>query len=265
MPPDRRSRSGSGPGRFAVHGFRNALRIARIALVTGFVLAGALVAAPAAGADEAAMRRAAERLFPGHKVDSIRPLGKGGLHEVYIHGNVLYMDARAEVVLVGTLFDGNTLRNLSHESEERLSRIDFSTLPLDLAVRRVHGKGRRVLAVFADPNCQYCRAYEKELAAIDDVTIYMFLYPVIAPDSASKVAAIWCAPDRAAAWREWAKQGSTPAAPERCDSPHARVLALGEKLWVGITPTTFLATGKRLRGVIPAATLEAELRASARR
>lgn len=234
-------------------------KVARVLLAALATLTTSAIAA-----DEAAMRRAAERLFPNHKVDSIRPLGKGGLYEIYINGNVLYTDEGAQVLLLGTLFDANSLLNLSQESEQRLSRIDFSTLPLDLAIKRVKGKGRRVIAVFEDPNCTFCRAFERELAAIDDITIYTFLYPVIAPDSASKVAAIWCARDRVAAWDTWVQKGTTPPLPERCDSPHARVRALGERLLVGITPTTFLSSGKRLRGVVNTATLEAELRVVAK-
>jgi thiol:disulfide interchange protein DsbC len=43
------------------------------------------------------------------------------------------------------------------------------------------GSGARKLAVFVDPNCGYCKRFERDLATVKDVTIYTFLYPILGP------------------------------------------------------------------------------------
>jgi thiol:disulfide interchange protein DsbC len=129
------------------------------------------------------------------------------------------------------------------------SAIEFSALPLELAVTQVRGSGRRVFATFEDPNCGYCKEFARQLADTDDVTIHTFIYPILSADSRAKARAIWCAPDRAAAWRDWMTSGKSPP-PRRCDA-HAidEILALGRKLKIRATPTIFLADGERLSGL----------------
>lgn len=58
----------------------------------------------------------------------------------------------------------------------QLSAIDFSTLPLDQAVKTVKGNGKRILVTFEDPNCGYCKKLGKELVPVNDVTIYTFYF-----------------------------------------------------------------------------------------
>ena len=41
-----------------------------------------------------------------------------------------------------------------------------------------------------------------------DVTIYTFLYPILGPDSDAKSRNIWCAKDKAKAWRDWMVDGT---------------------------------------------------------
>ena len=63
----------------------------------------------------------------------------------------------------------------------------------DSAVKRVKGNGKRVIYTFEDPNCGYCKELQKELAKLNDVTIYTFLWPILSQDSVDKSKAIWCA------------------------------------------------------------------------
>ena len=86
-------------------------------------------------------------------------------------------------------------------------QIDFASLPLDHAIKTVQGNGRRKLAVFADPYCPYCAALERRLWQVSDVTIYTFLFPILTAESKPMAAAIWCAPERAKAWRAWMLDG----------------------------------------------------------
>lgn len=143
--------------------------------------------------------------------------------------------------------------------EQRLNRVfhldtrtaDLRELPLGDALRTVKGDGSRVVVVFADPYCPYCKDLERTLEATDDVTVYTFLYPILTPDSKTMSAKVWCAGDRSAAWSRWMLDGVEPAtAPSSCDaSALERNFALGRKLRVLGTPTLMFADGKRMNRV----------------
>ena len=67
---------------------------------------------------------------------------------------------------------------------------------------------------FFDYNCGYCKRFEKDLQSVDNVTIYLFLYPILSPDSAEKSRNIWCAKDQAKAWQEQMLNSKNAAAAE---------------------------------------------------
>ena len=114
------------------------------------------------------------------------------------------------------------------------------------------------MAVFEDPNCGYCKQMRHALRELEDVTIYTFMYPILSPDSAEKVEAVWCTDDKAAAWDAWMLNGREPAA-AKCKAPVAELVALGQRLNVRGTPTTIFEDGTRISGALPLATIEARL------
>src|SRR5262249_49181624 len=119
------------------------------------------------------------------------------------------------------------------------------------------GDGKRVIAVFEDPNCGYCKRFRQTLKEVDNVTIYTFMYNILAEDSAIKSKNIWCSDDRNKAWDEWMLNGKVaPPAPPSCTTPNDKIFALGHKLRITGTPTIFFADGSRLRGAVDAKTLE---------
>ncbi|TFW18640.1 DsbC family protein [Duganella callida] len=139
--------------------------------------------------------------------------------------------------------------------------LDFASLPLQQAIKLVHGNGRRRLALFSDPDCRYCQRLERDtLSRLDDVTIYVFLFPLDQHDDAARKARlIWCAPDRAGAWDRWMRDGQLPQAGV-CLPPLAANRKLGEALGVRATPTLVLPQGQLLPGAVDLATLEHRLR-----
>jgi thiol:disulfide interchange protein DsbC len=123
----------------------------------------------------------------------------------------------------------------------------------------VRGNGQRQIAVFSDPGCGYCKQLEPELARIDNVTVYVFLYPVLGPDSQAKSQAIWCAKDKAKAFEDWMLRNIAPT-PASCDSSAIqRNLALGKQHRITGTPTSFLPDGTRLPGAVPLEKIEQAL------
>ncbi len=225
-------------------------------LLCGGIAALTLVLAPIARADEADAKKAVQSVVgPAAKVDSVRKAGFLNLYEVQVGGDVVYADEKGSYVIVGNVIDVKAHRDLTEDRKAKLAQIKFSDLPLDMAVKVVKGNGKRVMATFEDPNCTYCKRLAKELQGITDVTIYTFLLPILAADSAEKSKAIWCAPDRGKAWVDFMLNGTLP--PEgKCDAPIEKVMALGQRLNVRGTPTIFLADGNRIPGFAPAAQLD---------
>ena len=134
-------------------------------------------------------------------------------------------------------------------------------MPLDLAAKTVKGNGKRVIAVFEDPNCGYCKRFRKALTEVTDITVYTFMYPILGEDSKTKVKNIWCSSDRAKAWDDWMLNAKAPAAaPSSCSvAANDKVLEIGRKLGVSGTPTVFFTDGTRVPGALEAKKLEAKL------
>jgi len=213
-------------------------------MLAAFVLAAAAVSA---SADEASVKRAIEARFGGVKVDSVAKTPYSGLYEVVIGDEIIYTDERAAYIFTGNIIDANTRRNLTEERQQKLLSIKFEELPLDQAIKTVRGNGKRVMVIFADPRCGFCKQFEQNLYKLSDVTIYTMLYPVIAPDSAEISRNIWCAKDPSRAWLDAMLKGVFPAA-KSCPTPLDKNLALGKRLRVSGTPTTFLPNGQRIVG-----------------
>ena len=141
----------------------------------------------------------------------------------------------------------------------KLSAVSFSALPLKDAFVTVRGNGKRKLAVFEDPNCGYCKRFERDLQGVDNVTVYTFLYPILSPDSAEKSRNIWCAKDRTSVWHEWMMSDKMPAAVSCDTAALQRNLAFGKKHKITGTPTVIFTDGSRVPGAISAADIEKRL------
>lgn len=215
-----------------------------------FGLVAALLGSQA-WADEASVKQTVQTRF-AVKVDEVTKTPYG-LYEVRLGGDIVYTDERVTFLMVGTLIDGKTRENITETRKEKLSSVRFSDLPLDAAIKTVRGNGKNQMAVFADPNCTFCRRFERELSTLSDVTIYTFLYPILDEgnngDSMRKSRAIWCAKDRSKAWFDLMLRGIAPPVSTSCDtSVLQRNLELGQKLNINGTPTTFVASGQRIIG-----------------
>jgi len=246
--------------------------VAVLAAVGSLGLAGALGVAPAAVAQEAApkmggaetnIRRALEtKLRPGTKIDGIVKSPYFGLYEVRIGSDLLYTDERVTYIFAGaSVLDGKTMENLTEERINKLTAVKFDDLPLKDSIKMVNGTGKRQIAYFADPNCGYCKQFERSLTQVKDATVYVFLYPILSEDSVAKSKALWCAPDRVKAWNDWMLRGQmAPASQAACDTTAIdTVHALGQRMNVRATPTIILGNGQKIPGAIPVAQLEKAL------
>ena len=220
-----------------------------------------LVFASLATAQEASIRKALGERYPEFKmIDEVSRTPLPGLFEIRVNGtDIFYTDAEGNYLIQGSLIDTRQKRNLTEERIEKLSAIAFDSLPLKDAVTIVRGNGKRRLAVFEDPNCGYCKRFERDLQKVDNVTIHMFLYPILGADSGEKSRNIWCAKDPAKAWLDWMLRNTTPASSvtAACDvAAVARTVEFGRKHKITGTPTLLFADGSRVPGAISAAQVE---------
>ena len=230
---------------------------------SALLVAAALTLGLGAHAQDANLKKTlAERIPQLDKIDEIRPTPMQGLYEVRIGTDLFYSDAKGNYLIQGELIDTKARRNLTEDRITKLTEVQFKDLPLQDAFTVVRGKGERKLAVFEDPNCGYCKRFERDMQKVDNVTIYMFLYPILSPDSAEKSRNIWCAKDQAKAWHEqMLNSKNAPAA--QCD-PAAiqRNLAFGRKYKITGTPTVIFSNNVRVPGAISAAEVEKHLAAA---
>jgi thiol:disulfide interchange protein DsbC len=210
---------------------------------------------------EAKIKKVLEpRLGEGAKIESVIATPYGGLYEVRAGGDIIYTDKNGEYIIVGQIYNAKTTANLTKERLDEINKIKFSDLPLQHALKLVKGDGKRVIAIFEDPNCGYCKQFRKTtLQQADNITVYTFMLNILSEDSAEKSKNIWCSADRNKAWDEWMVENKlAPKAPANCVNPNEAISALGRKLKVNGTPAIFFADGTRLAGAVDLATLEAK-------
>jgi thiol:disulfide interchange protein DsbC len=210
---------------------------------------------------EATIKKNVEPRLGGARIESIKETPYSGLYELRVAGDILYTDKKGEYLVIGHVYDAKTTRDLTRERIDDINKIKFSDLPLSSALKQVKGDGKRVIAVFEDPNCGYCkRLRQTTLKTLDNVTIYTFMYNILSDDSFVKSKNIWCAPDRVKAWDDWMLNGkAAPAAAANCETPNDKVLALGQQLKITGTPALFFTDGSRIPGAVDQATLEKKL------
>lgn len=219
----------------------------------------ALTLSLAAQADETltALEQRLQERYPATRIERVQASEIQGLYEVMIGRNPAYTDATGRYFVFGHLFDLQTQRDLTAERLEAQQRVAFAELPLSDAIKTIRGAGERLLAVFSDPDCPYCRRLEDELAKLDNVTVYTFAYPLesLHPQARDKAVAVWCAPDRARAWAELMQAGKVP--PKRpCAHPIERNIALAQRLGIQGTPTLLSADGRLLPGAATSERIE---------
>ncbi len=217
-----------------------------------------LAASSMAGANETAVRKAFAAKFPKAQVQSVTRLPYLNLYEIVVEGEVLYADEKFEYVIDGSIISTKNMTNLTEQRKRRLMAIAFDELPLDLAFKRVKGTGERKMAVFSDPDCPFCRRVENDLAKLDNVTIYMFLYPIesLHPKAPEVSRRIWCSPDKIKAWDDYMQRGVQPGGDGECANPVDRIVEFGRKKGINGTPTLIFANGDRVPGAISAAQIE---------
>lgn len=216
-----------------------------------------------AQADEAIIRKTLAERYPGVAILSVSRTAIPGLWEVWTGRQLVYTDATAEYLIVGSLVETRSKTNISQQRLNALQAVRFDSLPLDKTFTVVKGSGARRLAVFTDPDCPFCRRLEKELAQIDNLTVHVFLYPLheLHPNAPEIARNVWCAADRAQSWAAYMLEGRAPDKTMDCQAPLDEIAELAAQLGIQGTPALIFGNGRRVDGFIPAREIEALLEA----
>jgi thiol:disulfide interchange protein DsbC len=233
------------------HTLRSWLATALLALsVTGTVWAQ--------GQEATIRKNLSERIPQIPKIEEVTRSPMAGLYEVRLSTNeIYYSDAEGNFLIQGSLIDTKSRRNLTEEREAKLGAVDFNTLPIKDAITIVRGNGKRKLAIFEDPNCGYCKRFERDMAKVDNVTVYLFLYPVLGQSSIDKSKAVWCAKDPATAWNDMMTRDQNPTNTANCNTAAIeRNTEFGRKHKITGTPTLIAQDGTRVPGAISTPQIE---------
>jgi thiol:disulfide interchange protein DsbC len=233
-------------------------------LITSSLLLTCLITGAASASE--AVRKGVQARFPEMAVESVQKTPFSGLYEVVVGGRIPYTDEKVSYIFIGNLIDarGAAERDLTRERNAQLA-IQTLKKASDQAIKRVRGNGKRVIYTFEDPNCGYCKQLQKELAKINDITIYTFLWPILSQDSIDKSRTIWCAKDRAKAWDDFMLRGAAAQSDGNCVVPFEKNHELTQRFGIRGTPAIFLADGRMLGGFLPAAELEKEMSSASSR
>lgn len=228
--------------------------------VAGFAMFVGIALGPAV-ADEAKVRQKLQSKFPSMTVDSVTKAPFAGLYEVVLDGEIVYTDDKVDYFFGGNIYDIRTLppRNLTQDSTQRLTVKTLASAQAN-AVKRVKGNGKRILYTFEDPNCGYCKQLHRELEKVSDITVYVYMTPILSKDSADKARAVWCAKDRARAWDEVMQTGAVSASNGNCATPIEKNLQMMRRFGVSGTPAIYLSDGRQIGGYIPAEKIEQALK-----
>lgn len=215
-----------------------------------------------AHADIATLKQNLKTQYPEIEIKSVATTPVKDIYEVYMGGRIVYTNEDAKYFFVGNLIDLKAQKNLTEERESALTAIDVKSLPLDQAIKHVKGKGERIIYLFSDPDCPYCQLLEKELKNIDNLTIYLFLYPIksLHPNAEKISQQIWCSKDSYQVWQDYLINKKQPTAVKACNTPIEKNIALAKKLEIDGTPSFFLKNGTRISGVKGANEIEALLK-----
>jgi thiol:disulfide interchange protein DsbC len=209
------------------------------------------------------VKKEVEKRYPDIKVERVTKTNYGNLFEVFANNEIFYTDEKVGFLVLGNIIDTQTKANVTEARMAKLTAIKFEDLPFEHAIKLVRGKGARKMAIFEDPNCGYCKRFEQDVNSLDNITAYIFPYPILSPDSVEKSKSIWCSTDRLKAWQDYMLRGQAPTAKSTCDNPIDKIVALGQKLRVNGTPATIFEDGERLPGALPKDRIEAKLVAAA--
>lgn len=207
-----------------------------------------------------------KQLYPATQFKSIEPTPMKGVYQVVMGQNVAYVDETGRYFMFGHVFDMATQTDLTENVLTEVSRVKFDELLSksgNQVLRFGNPNAKPSLIVFSDPNCGFCKQFERELKTLvekrTDLSMWVMMYPVLGQDSMDKAVSIWCAKEKETVWRQWMLgtpgQGKEPIY-QTCENPIMNNLQVGKSLNIAGTPSLILPNGTVLSGYKTATEIE---------
>ena len=213
-----------------------------------------LFAAAQAQEEDAFFQKLTQK-YPGANGSKVAPAFPGFHSVVQKTPNgteILFISDDLGFVIKGDVTDLSAGRSLTQALKDANQPIlDVASLDLKNAI--AFGSGANSIYVFSDPDCPFCKRLESELAALKDVTVYIFPFPLIQihPNAQRVSESIWCSKDRQKAWRDYVLDGRVPTA-QACATPIQANLIKGQEFQIMGTPTIIFQDGTFAPGAIKA-------------
>jgi len=189
--------------------------------------------------------------YPNLYFEGIKETEIKGLYEVVSGLNVFYYHPKTGYIFLGEIHtkDG---KNLTTERINELISTKIKNLPLDKAIKI--GNGKNTVIEFTDPDCPFCRKASEYFRKRDDVTRYVFFFPILTlhPQAEDKAIYILCAKDNVKAYEEVMKGKLDGKKFEVCDNKEVALKIekhkqVGRDIGVQGTPS-FIINGQFVRG-----------------
>jgi thiol:disulfide interchange protein DsbC len=175
--------------------------------------------------------------------------------EVGKERSIFYLHKNLRFIIYGRILDLQGKRDLTLERLKEFRKVEVSSLSLENAIPM--GKGKRKLYVFTDPECHFCFQLHEELKQMDNIRVFLFLYP-LNPNSYKKAKAIWCSENRIKTLED-SYQGKELTSPS-CDASSVdKNMEFGKRLFLTSTPTLIFQNGKIIEGYASSGKLESLL------
>jgi len=142
------------------------------------------------------VEQALKMSFPSIPLEQVNPTPINGMYEVVTQKEeILYFFPSTGHIMAGELWSNQGI-NLTRESKARRMTDKLALLPLDKAIKI--GDGPNQVVEVSDPDCPFCRDGSAFFSARDDVTRYVFLFPLdrIHPQAEAKSKFILSAEDQ---------------------------------------------------------------------
>jgi thiol:disulfide interchange protein DsbC len=201
------------------------------------------------------MREVITKRFPQLRIDHLATTPVGGVYQIGIRNQVLYVSDDGRYLFNGKLIDLDSGVDLSESylSKSRLAALDY--VPEELMIIYEPPKATKyTITTFTDIDCPYCRKMHQEIATLTShgIRVRYMLYPRagIGSPSYDKAVSVWCSEDRNEELTI-AKQGTVPPKRE-CENPIEEHMALARQLGLAGTPMTITDTGEQIMGYLPA-------------
>lgn len=193
-----------------------------------------------------------KKAYPGVAVEKVNKTDMEGIYEVIFEGGagLMYYHPKTGNVIFGEIWSKSG-KSITGERLESLLVSQVKNIPLDKAIKI--GNGKNEIIEISDVDCPFCRKASDWLDKRNDVTRYVFLFPLtqIHPEAEAKSKHILCAKEPSKEYLTAMKGGLdnrkdlTP-----CDTFNDVFIAhkdVGLKMRVTGTPL-FIVNGKLVKG-----------------